>query len=481
MMVYQEQVMQIASVMAGFSLGEADLLRRAMSKKKQSEMDAMEQKFVAGAVERRIDEATAREVFRQIAYFAGYGFNKSHSAAYAIVSYRTAYLKAHHPAEFMAASLTSEMDSTDRVMVLVEECRRLRVPVLGPCLNSSRASFRVTEEGIRFGLGAVKNVGVGAIQEMVAERERRGPFRSLHDFTRRVRHDMLNRRVLESLVAAGALDSLGEGRARSFAAVPAALEAGARHQHDEAMGQTSLFGLEEPAAAGDILPALVPEWDRSQRLRREKEVLGFYLSEHPLDHYRDEISAVASGDTQKLKTLPTGAEVGLLGVISGLTRKVDRKGRTMGFVQVEDHAGTLECVLFHEAYEKGREFLEEDRVVLVRGRLDRRDPEGDPKIVASEVKDFEACRAELEHTLYLKVPLPGLQTAKLGEISEVLGRYPGRGEVVLLLDSGTGRRVRMRVRKHRVGVHPDLLSELRSMLGEDAVRLGEAVNGRNGR
>ncbi len=482
MMVYQEQVMQIASAMAGFTLGEADLLRRAMGKKKKEEMDAQEKKFVAGAVARDIPEATARKVFELMAYFAGYGFNKSHSAAYALVSYQTAWLKAHHPAEFLAATLTSEMDSTDRVVVLVEECRRLDIPVLPPDINHSRSMFRASDEGIRFGLGAVKNVGVHTIEEMVKERERRGPFTGVFDLCRRVPHEALNRRVVESLVAAGALDVLHASRARAFAAVPAALEAGARHQHDEAMGQTSLFGGggPDPSLAEPTLPA-VPDWDRNTRLRREKEVLGFYLSEHPLDAYRDEISAVASGDTGRLKSMGSGVDVGLLGVVTSVVRKLDKKGRTMAFVVVEDYAGTLECVLFNDAFEKVKDFLEEDRVILVRGRLDRRDPEGDPKIVANEIFDFEASRGDLEHTLYLRLSLDGLEEGRLAGLGEILSRYPGRGEVVLALETGTGRRVRMKMGRYRVGVDPDLLIELRSMLGEDAVRLGEAVNGRNGR
>jgi DNA polymerase-3 subunit alpha len=481
MMVYQEQVMQIASVMAGFTLGEADLLRRAMGKKDKEEMAAQEKKFVEGAVARGIPHETARRVFEQMAYFAGYGFNKSHSAAYALISYQTAWLKAHHPAEFMAATLTSEMETTDRVMVLVEECRRLGINVFPPDVNVSRAGFLVTDEGIRFGLGAVKNVGVNTIEALVAERERGGPFRSIYDLARRIGHDAINRRVLESLVAAGTLDALLPSRGRLFAAVAGALETGARFQRDQAMGQTSLFG--GGGAGGEDDPELpqVPEWDRNTRLRCEKEVLGFYLSEHPLDAYRDEISAVASGDTERLKTLPNGADVGLLGVVTAVKRRVDKKGRPFGFAQVEDYAGVVECVFFSDVFEKAKGFLEPDRVVLVRGRLDRREPEGEPKIVASEAFDFEACRGQLAHTLYVRVPLSGLEEERLAAIGRILERYPGRGDVVFHLETDTGRRVRIRSGRYKVGVHPDLLVELRAELGGDAVRLGETVNGRNGR
>jgi DNA polymerase-3 subunit alpha len=481
MMVYQEQVMQVASSMAGFSLGEADILRRAMGKKKKEEMAAQQERFVAGAVARGIPEAVARKVFEQMEYFAGYGFNKSHSAAYALLSYQTAYLKAHYPAEFMAATLGCEMDTTDRVMVLVEECRRMRLLVLPPDVNASRAAFSVVDGAIRFGLGAVKNAGEGAIEALVAERERGGPFKSLLDLTRRVTHMALNRRVLESLVAAGALDSLHSSRARQFEAVSTALEAGARAQAEKASGQTVLFGdLEESDPAEGAL-ADASEWDRNTRLRREKEVLGFFLTEHPLDAYRDEISAVATGDTARLRELSAGSDVRLLGVVSGLVRKTDKKGRSMGFLSVEDHAGSMECVLFADVFEAARSCLETDRVVLVRGHLDRRDGEGMAKIVASEVVDFETKRGDLDHTLYVRIPLVGLEERLLERIGDVLSRYPGRGVVVLSLETGTGRRVRMRAQRFRVGVHPDLLAELRGMLGQDAVRLGEATNGRRGR
>ena len=479
MMVYQEQVMQIASAMAGFTLGEADILRRAMGKKKMEEMEAQEQKFVQGSLANNVPEATARKVFEQMAFFAGYGFNKSHSAAYALLSYRTAYLKAHHQAEFMAATMGCEMDSTDRVMILVEECRRLGIKVLPPDINASLATFSVTDLGIRFGLGAVKNVGRGAIEQIVVSRERGLPFTSVLDLARRVASDALNRRVVESLIAAGAMDSLHSSRSRQFASVPGSLEAGSRHQQDVAVGQTALF--DETGENGISEPSLppVPEWDRNTKLRHEKEVLGFYLSEHPLDAYRDEISAVASGDTARLKQEVTGSEVGLLGVVSSVTRKVDKKGRTMGFVVVEDYAGTLECVLFADLFEKSKDFLEEDKVILVKGRLDRREPESPPKIVAAEAYDFEASREGLKYTLYVKMPLEGMEETGLNQIASVLDRYPGKGDVVLFLEAASGRRVRIKANRFRVGVHPDLLSELRSIVGHDSVRLGEALE-RNG-
>ena len=481
MMVYQEQVMQIASSMAGFSLGDADLLRRAMGKKKQSEMEAQRVRFVEGATARGYARGTAEKVFEQMAYFAGYGFNKSHSAAYALISYHTAYLKAHHPAEFMAATLTSEMDSTDRVMVLVEECRKMGIEVQKPCINRSRRMFTVTGEGIRFGLGAVKNVGAGVIDELVAERAENGPYAGVFDLCRRVNAQALNRRVVESLAAAGALDVVHESRARAFAAAPLALEAGSRSQRDAERGQTSLFAMEDGGTLKDPPLPDVARWGRRERLRHEKEVLGFYLSDHPLSSYRDEVEAVATGDIAHLKGAGDGAEVRLLAVIGGVLRKMDKKGRPMAFVTVEDFSGTMECVLFSKVYEASQAVLEEDRVVLLKGRLDRREADSDPKLMTEEVLDFESNRANLAHTLYLKMPVRGLEASRMEDLRGLLERFPGSGDVVLHLELETGRRVRVKLGSHRVGVHPDLLSGLRSLLGEDAVRLGEAANGRNGR
>jgi DNA polymerase-3 subunit alpha len=244
------------------------------------------------------------------------------------------------------------------------------------------------------------------------------------------------------------------------------------------MGQTSLFMEGEAATGEPELPA-VPPWDRATRLRHEKEVLGFYLSAHPLDAYRDEISAVATGDTARIKEMSAG-EVRLLGVVTQIVRKTDKKGRAMGFVTLEDFAGTMECVLFSSVFETAKACLVEDRVVLVRGKLDRRDAEGEAKILADELTDFEENRARFAHTLYVKVPLDACGEEDLARIRNILARYPGRGEVVLALETREGRRVRMRVGACKVGVHPDLVAELRALYGEAAVRLGEAVNGRNG-
>jgi len=480
MMVYQEQVMQIASLMAGFSLGDADLLRRAMGKKKQSEMDAQQARFLEGAAAKGYDAAVAEKVFEQMAYFAGYGFNKSHSAAYALISFQTAFLKAHYPDAFLAATLTSEMDSTDRVMVLTEECRRCGIEVKPPNINRSRAHFSIGEEGIRFGLGAVKNVGLGAIEEIVSQRGTDGEYASVFDLCRRVEGQALNRRVLESLVAAGAMDTLDPSHSRPFVAVPSALEAGSRHQQDTARGQTNLFDLGGDTVSSEPELPKVPEWDRGQLLKNEKEVLGFYLSDHPLSAYGDEISAVASGDTAAIREKRDKSKVAILGVVSGIVKKIDKKGRPMGFVHVEDFAGSMECVVFASVYEGLAEILEEDRVILLKGKLDRGDGEREPKIIVDEGFDFEQNRDKLAHTLNLRVPFDRIEDDRMAQLKSVLERFPGRGDVVLHLELETGRRVRVQVGSRRVGVYGDLLAELRTLLGEDAVRLGEAVNGRNG-
>ena len=470
MMVYQEQVMQIASVMAGFSLGDADLLRRAMGKKKPEEMAAQRERFLKGAQERGHRSDIAARVFEQMEYFAGYGFNKSHSAAYALISYHTAYLKANFPADFLAASMTSEMDSTARVMILVEECRRLGIPVQGPDVNSSHTVFTVTgDQQIRFGMGAIKNVGTAVIDELVKERVN-GPYLSIFDLCRRVGHQILNKRVLESLVAAGAMDSIHSVRASAYGAVAGALESGSRHQVDADRGQTSLFD------SGDIpldpeLPG-VEEWERSERLRFEKEVLGFYLSDHPLSAYRDEIAALATGSSEVLRGINDGVDVSFLGVISGVLKKIDKKGRTMGFVQVEDFSGSLECVLFARIYEEAAPLLDEDRIALFRGRLDRREEDSDPKLIVDEVTDLESNRSNLEHRLLIQLPLQGFDENSMEELKTLLSQYPGRGNVVLHLELETGRHVEVKVGSHKVSVDPQFMAALRARYGADAVRLG---------
>ncbi|HEX7878097.1 MAG TPA: DNA polymerase III subunit alpha, partial [Candidatus Eisenbacteria bacterium] len=467
MMVYQEQVMQIASSLAGYSLGQADLLRRAMGKKKAEEMAKQKASFVDGAVANGVAKATAEKIFELMAYFAGYGFNKSHSAAYALISYQTAWLKAHYPVEFMAASLSSEMDKTNRIVILIEECRRMGIPVRPPLVNSSRLDFTVEEGAIRFGLGAVKNVGEGAIDAILAARDGTraapgagtGPFRSLYDFSRRVDLKAVNKRVVESLVAAGAFDDLDGHRAQKMAAVPQAMSAGQSEQDERSGNQIGLFGG-GPAGADAVVSepklAEVTPWDQPTLLKEEKGVLGFYLSDHPLAPLREEIAAVATCDSVTLQERKAGVEIDFVGVVSAVSRRPTRSGSLMAFITLEDFAGSVECICFSDLYEASKGHLEVDRIVLVRGRADRRGDEDLVKIVADELVPFDESRRQAIHTLHISLPLDSVSERDLDALREILARYPGKGDVVLHFDGGAGR-LKVKVGKLKVAVSGDML------------------------
>ena len=470
--VYQEQVMRIASELAGFTLGEADLLRRAMGKKKAEVMEEQREKFVEGAAANGIDGETAGRIFERMAYFAGYGFNKSHSAGYALIAYQTAYLKAHYAAEFMAATLSSEMGNSDRVVILIEECRRLDLQVAPPDLNESEEKFTVGDRGvIRFGLGAVKNVGHSAIQAVIEARRAGGAFESLTDFLERTDLKSVNRRVVESLVAAGACDGLGGHRAQLMGALSRELEGAQRRQTERERGQVSLFdagsgeAVLEARQAG--LPDL-PEWSVHEMLAREKEALGFYVSGHPMERYRDEVNAFTSSRISELEGLPDTSHVTVAGIITEVIRKTDRNGNPMAFVCLEDFTGSVEAIVFSEPYERYAEFLREELMVLARGRLSRKEGEF-PKIRAEEFVPLSEVRERLTRALHLLlVADEGLELA--GEAREVLAGHPGRVPVYIHLEHGMeGPPLRLRAGNMKVDTTGTVLEELKAVLGEENV------------
>src|SRR3989454_781808 len=342
-MVYQEQIMQIASEMAGFTMGEADILRRAMGKKDRDLMAKQRETFVAGCAERGVTRAKADRVWELMEKFAGYGFNKSHAAAYALVAYQTAYFKANYPVEFMAALLTSEMGDTDKIVKYIDECRAMDLRVQPPDVNVSAVQFSVAGDTIRFGLAAIKNVGEAAMESILATRKQDGPFKSLEDFCARVDLRLVNRRVLESLIKAGAFDSLGLPRAHLMAGVDTALETGQRQQREKAEGQASFFDLlPTPVAAPKAEPiALVAEWDSDQRLEFEKEVLGFYISGHPLARYASMVGSFGITSTSEIAAKSAGARVLLFGQVAALKETATKSGSRMAFVTLEDMVGTV--------------------------------------------------------------------------------------------------------------------------------------------
>ncbi|MDY0185033.1 MAG: DNA polymerase III subunit alpha [Desulfuromonadaceae bacterium] len=431
--VYQEQVMLIAQVLANYSLGGADLLRRAMGKKDADEMEKQKELFMAGARENKLNEKKAEAVFDLMAKFAAYGFNKSHSAAYALIAYQTAYLKAHYPVEFMAALLTEDMDNTDKVIKNIAEVRAMGVAVLPPDINASIRSFTVYEKAIRFGLGAVKGVGSAALESIIRMREE-GPFKSLHDFCERVELGKVNKKVVEALVCCGALDSLGGKRAQYMAVLEDAMEIGQKIQRERQQGQESLFEIDEMLSHGSNgyadLPAL-EEWTDKELLLREKEALGFYITGHPLSRYAADIKSFATCDSAGLVDMPDKAEVRVCGMVAGSKELITKKGDRMAFVTLEDLAGSVEVVVFPEAFQAAAEYLEGDEPLMVYGTLDA--GEDNSKILANEIIPLQMVKERQTSKVKIRLSTPGLTEDHLRQLKHTIMRYSGTCRVELMV------------------------------------------------
>ena len=436
--IYQEQVMQIAQVVAGYSLGEADLLRRAMGKKQKEEMDKQRARFLSGARARGIHERKAAALFEMLLPFAQYGFNKSHSAAYGYLAYITGYLKAHYSVEFMAALLTSETGNTDKVVKYINECRELGIEVLPPDVNQSDHDFTpVGRGGIRFGLGAVKNVGQSAVEAIVAARREGGPFHSLDDFCERVDLGAVNRRVIESLIRAGAMDSLPGTRAQLMAVVEDCIDAGQRAQEDRLSGQAALFGGLETAATGVAAARALPkveDWTQQEKLRGEKETIGFYVSGHPLDEFAWKVRELTTRDTASLEGLARGDEVALCGIVSNLQRRRNKELRPWASFQLEDRLGSVEVLVFSSRYEALQKELEPDHAVLVRGKA-MPEEDGSVRINAQDVIPLDKVRVDFPSLVQIRVRLNGDFEKRARELSELVRRKPGATSVRLRLEN----------------------------------------------
>ena len=467
--VYQEQVMQIAQILGGYTLGAADLLRRAMGKKKPEEMAKHRSIFVKGAVERGVDENLATELFNLMEKFAEYGFNKSHSAAYALVAYQTAYLKAHHPAAFMAATLTADMSDTDKVFHLFADCVENGLEVLPPDINASEYGFvPLNARQIRYGLGAIKGTGQAAIEAIVRAREAGGPFTGLFDFCRRVDRRHVNRRVIEALIMAGAFDSVNDHRASLLASVGHALEAA-----EQAAGsqQASLFG--EPAAGGASEEALVqvPRWSSRERLQQEKKSLGFYFSGHPFDAYREEVAAFVK--TRLAQLAPQSDKQLLAGIIHGIRTMMTRRGK-MAFVTLDDGEAQVEVAVYRELYERHRELLKEDQLLVVEGRVSRDDYSGGLRVNADRLYGIAEARTRFARAVRLAIN--GQASAE--KLRELLAPYrrppagedePGGCPVTICYRNGTGQCTLTLGDAWRVQLDDGLLDGLRAWLAEDNV------------
>jgi DNA polymerase III subunit alpha len=448
--VYQEQVMQIVQVLGGYSMGDADILRRAMGKKDPEEMAAQRERFVEGAKKKKIDAPRATEIFDQMETFARYGFNKSHSAAYALVSYQTAYLKTHYPVEFMAALMTWEMGDTDKVIKNLAECREKGIEVLAPDVNESRSDFTPVGGKIRFGLAAVKNVGEKAVEIILESRHRDGPFESLFDFCRRVDLTAVNRRVVESLIKCGAFDSTNVSRARMMAGLDDAMRAGQTFQRDQESNQIDIFAMLGATVNGSKKPGelypQVTEWSVQESLGAEKEALGFYISGHPLDKYDKVIRKISSGNIAELKEKASAGEVKIGGVISALKLKNTKKGDRYGSFNLEDKSGFVEVVAWPDVYRKTVELLNSDDPIFVKGRMEV--GEDRVQIFANEISPLaqEISKGRLnggtnvnskrngnDKGVHLYVRESQVSSEELLQLRETLLEYPGPCTVFLHL------------------------------------------------
>ena len=467
-MIYQEQVMQIAQEMAGYSLGGADLLRRAMGKKIKAEMDAQRAMFVEGAVARAVPEAKASDIFDQMAKFAGYGFNKSHAAAYALVAYQTAYLKANHPVEFMAATMTLDLHNTDKLGQMRLELKRLGVPLLPPDINLSDVTFKVENMAdgtgaIRYALAAVKNVGAGAMQGVVAERDKKGPFKDISDFARRLDSKAVNKRQLENLVRAGAFDSIAANRKQIFDGIEAVLRHATVAREERESAQIGLFGGEATQTKGITLPN-VPDWLPMDKLREEFGAIGFHLSSHPLDAYEAELERLRVKTYDDVAQMRSDGSVRLAGVVEGMRIRTSQKGNKYAFVQLSDASGQYEITIFSEVLVQARELLVPGTAVLIKAGVQ---VQGEQKrITAIGIDSLD--KATANTTALLKIFID--DEKPLASLQQLLSREKkGKGEVILVSRVDTQTEIEMRL-PQRYEVSPVLAQAVKAIPGIIDVR-----------
>lgn len=472
--LYQEQVMQIAQTLAGYTLGGADMLRRAMGKKKPEEMAKQRAGFEEGAIKNGVDGELAMKIFDLVEKFAGYGFNKSHSAAYALVSYQTLWLKTHFPAEFMAAVMTADMDNTDKIVTLVDECQRMGLTVIPPDVNTGRYRFSVNEDGhIVYGIGAVKGVGEGPIDAILDARDRDGPFRDLFDFCNRVDIKKLNKRVMEKLILSGAMDRLGPHRAALMATLEEAMRAAEQHAKAQAVGQVDMFGVltEE---IDDVKKAFanVPHWPDKVWLEGERETLGLYLTGHPINQYSGELRRYTSGRLCDLHPTSRDTVTTAAGLVIAARSMVTKRGNKMGIFTLDDRSGRLDVTLFSEALEKYEELMQKDRILVVSGQVSFDDFSGGLKMSARELLDINDARERFARAIRISLDEQRIDDRFFPRLCEIL--EPARAGVcpVQVNYRRPGSRVRLTLgTEWRVTPTDQLLDDLRVLLGRERVEL----------
>jgi DNA polymerase III subunit alpha len=471
--VYQEQVMQIAVAIGNYSMSEADTLRKVMSKKKTEEMENKEKpKFLEGARKKKIPEAKAAKIWDQMETFGKYGFNKSHSTAYAIISYQTAYLKAHYPAEFMAALLTSEKDNRDKIISHISSCREMGLNVLPPDINESMSDFSVVGEHIRFGLAAVKNVGVGAIDSIISGREHGGPFRSIVDFCDRVDPRKVNKRVIESLIKCGAFDSTGSKRRQLIVFYEDIMDKAQRRQRERASGQVNFLeqidnhaDAQSPGSIDFVLPDL-PEWDQKELLLNEKDTIGFYITGHPLSRYSDLLDMLVNVDSSNLSEKNDREMVILAGIVSNIRDVVTKRKDTMAYITLEDLKGSVSVIFFPDVYRSAYDLLHGEEPLLIRGTLDV--GEENVKVIAHEVTLLASAAEKPHHAVYFTVDVKKSSAEDIEILGQRLKHFPGKCDSFIRLVEEMCETVIYLGEDMKVDISIPLKKEVDSILGMGA-------------
>ncbi|MFN0122558.1 MAG: DNA polymerase III subunit alpha [Blastocatellia bacterium] len=439
-LVYQEQIMQLAQRLAGYSLGEADLMRRAMGKKKKEEMAKHEEKFIGGAVERAIPRDKAETIFNLMSQFADYGFNRSHSYAYAWLAYQTAWLKAHYPTHFYAAVLSNESQNTSKIVRYISEMKVFGIELLPPDVNYSKEGFTPVGMTVRFGLGAIKGIGGATVQAIISGRADNHLFRSIYDLAERVDQKALNRRALESLIKSGACDSINTNRAGMFAAIDRAMEIGARAQRDKASGQVGLFGMDFDAAPVDeSLPETAP-WPRKQMLAYEKETMGFYASGHPLEDYVESLRGLTNTDSNAITEREHGDIVAMGGIVVDLAVKTTKKGDRFALFSLEDQFGVTRIVCWPEQFSKFKSMIVADHALLIRGKLELSD-EGAATIICQELQPLDSARSRAARKVVIRMPEDTVSEQALDRLDDLVIEHQGNVPVVFELVTAAGQQV----------------------------------------
>ena len=470
--VYQEQLMAVFQKLAGYSLGEADLVRRAMGKKKREELDKEKEKFLNQAIERGHNRAKLEKLWQSFEGFADYAFNRAHSFSYSYLAYHTAYLKAHHPTHFWSAVLSNELNNTAKVVRYINEARVQGIAILPPDVNASLDTFTPSKNSIRFGLAAIKGIGQSAVSSIVDARNSGGPFTSIFDFTERVDSRAVNKRTLESLIRAGAFDSVNTARSRLFAAIDSAIESGQRAQRSQASGQADLFGaLAQSMPVPEPPLPEAPEWPHYQLLKGEKETLGFYISGHPLLGYDEALKDFASADVDRLASMEHGAQVAIGGIIMDLSVRATKKGDPFCLFQLEDQFGSVKIVAWPGVYTKANGLLKNDSAVLVRGRLEV-DDGGAMSIIGDEIQSLEDIRERCARSIVLRFEIDAIDGDKLEKLHGLLDSNRGDSAIVFEAKLSDGSIARVQPNHLvRVKVTPQLTNSIKELIDNCDIEL----------